>query len=106
MPAFGWSLSRRCSPALACKRMRVRTIRLAYSGGGSRNLHEKAQNKLSIIGFAESVQDLRAPAAEQSLEKLLDDRCGQHSIRINDRYRICFRWIDGGAKDVEVVDYH
>lgn len=70
-----------------------------------RHLHGKAQNKLSIMAFAESLDDLRAPPSNR-LEKLRGDRTGQHSIRINDRYRICFRWVDRAAQDVEIVDYH
>ena len=68
-------------------------------------LHEKAQNKLSILAFADTVDDLRAPPSNH-LEKLRGDRAGQYSIRINERYRICFRWIAGQAVEVEIVDYH
>ncbi len=70
-----------------------------------RNLHKKAQNKLSIMSFAESTEDLRAPPSNH-LEKLRGDRRGQYSIRVNDRYRICFRWVNAEAVDVEIVDYH
>lgn len=70
-----------------------------------RNLHEKARNKLSIIAFAESLDDLRAPPSNR-LEKLQGDRSGKYSIRINDRYRICFRWAKGTPADVEILDYH
>jgi toxin HigB-1 len=70
-----------------------------------RNLHEKAQNKLSIMAFAESLEDLRVPPSNH-LEKLRGDRAGQYSIRVNDRYRICFRWVAGEAIDVEIIDYH
>ena len=69
------------------------------------SLHEKARSKLSILAFAESTDDLRAPPGNH-LEKLRGDRAGQHSIRINDRYRICFRWGVDGATEVEIVDYH
>ncbi|MGH7727834.1 MAG: type II toxin-antitoxin system RelE/ParE family toxin [Vulcanimicrobiaceae bacterium] len=69
------------------------------------NLHGKAQNKLSIMAFSESPEDLRAPPSNR-LEKLRGDRRGQYSIRINDRYRICFRWVHDEAVDVEIVDYH
>ena len=68
-------------------------------------LHEKARNKLSILAFAESLDDLRAPPSNH-LEKLRGDRAGQYSIWINDRYRICFRWGSDGATDVAIVDYH
>ncbi len=51
------------------------------------------------------LRDLRSPPGNR-LEALVGDRAGQHSIRINDQWRICFRWSDGGADDVEIVDYH
>lgn len=70
-----------------------------------RQLHERAQNKLAILTYAESIDDPRAPPSNH-LEKLRGDRSGQYSIRINDRYRICFKWIGGQAVDVEIVDYH
>ncbi len=76
---------------------------------GSRNLPAKlqraAQRKLAILDGAESLQDLRSPPGNR-LEKLHGDRRGQHSIRINQQWRICFRWFDGDAEDVEIVDYH
>ncbi len=61
--------------------------------------------KLVILDAAESLQDLRIPPGNR-LEKLSGDREGQHSIRINERYRICFVWREGDAFEVEVVDYH
>lgn len=61
--------------------------------------------KLLVVDAAEQVQDLRAPPGNR-LEKLSGHRAGQHSIRVNDRWRICFRWHDGNAYDVELVDYH
>jgi proteic killer suppression protein len=70
-----------------------------------RQLHDKAQNKLAMLAFAEAIDDLRVPPSNH-LEKLRGDRAEQHSIRINDRYRICFRWIGGNAIGVEIVDYH
>ena len=63
-----------------------------------------AQRKLVILDAAESLQDLRVPPGN-SLEKLSGDRAGQHSIRVNDRWRVCFRWRDGDAHGVEIVDY-
>lgn len=54
---------------------------------------------------AMTLNDLTSPPANR-LEKLRGDRAGQHSIRVNDQYRICFRWYDGNAYDVEIVDYH
>ncbi len=54
---------------------------------------------------ADKLEDLRVPPGNR-LEKLKGDRVGQHSIRINDRYRICFSWTAAGAEAVEIVDYH
>ncbi|HLL46304.1 MAG TPA: type II toxin-antitoxin system RelE/ParE family toxin [Longimicrobiaceae bacterium] len=68
-------------------------------------LWRKAQMKLQMIRNAKKLSDLRAPPGNR-LEPLERDRQGQHSIRINDRYRICFRWTDAGAERVEIVDYH
>ncbi len=64
-----------------------------------------AQRKLAVLDAAESLQDLRVPPGNR-LEKLSGDRDGQQSIRINDQWRICFRWRDGDAHDVEITDYH
>jgi proteic killer suppression protein len=58
-----------------------------------------------MIDAAENVDDLRNPPGNR-LEKLKGDRVGQFSIRINDQFRICFRWVDNAAEDVEIVDYH
>jgi proteic killer suppression protein len=64
-----------------------------------------ALRKLVLLDAAQSPQDLRIPAGNR-LEKLSGDREGQHSLRINDRWRICFVWRDDGAHEVEIVDYH
>jgi len=69
------------------------------------DLHRAALRKLRILDAATSLDDLRSPPANR-LEKLAGERRGQHSIRINDQWRICFRWSDGDATDVEIVDYH
>jgi proteic killer suppression protein len=61
--------------------------------------------KLVALDAAEALDDLRVPPGNR-LEKLKGDRAGQHSVRVNDQWRICFRWTDGGAQDVELVDYH
>lgn len=61
--------------------------------------------KLAMIEAAHVITDLRIPPGNR-LEQLKGNRAGQWSIRINDKYRICFRWIDGHAHDVEIVDYH
>jgi proteic killer suppression protein len=63
-----------------------------------------AYRKLAFLHSAGTLHDLRSPGLH--LEALRGDRAGQHSIRINDRYRICFVWRDGQAADVEIVDYH
>ena len=64
-----------------------------------------ALRKLRMLGNAVDLGDLRSPPANR-LEKLSGDRAGQHSIRINDQWRICFRWRGGGAHEVEICDYH
>ena len=61
--------------------------------------------KLAILNAAISLDNLKVPPGNH-LEALRRDRVGQHSIRINDQYRICFVWRDGNAFDVEIVDYH
>jgi proteic killer suppression protein len=61
--------------------------------------------KLGLVDAAEELEDLRVPPGNR-LEKLKGARAGQHSIRINEQWRICFRWKDGNAYDVQIVDYH
>jgi len=68
------------------------------------SIERAARVRLGFIHAARSLEDLRLPGLR--LEVLKGDREGQHSIRINDRYRICFIWRSGDAYDVEVVDYH
>jgi toxin HigB-1 len=68
-------------------------------------LHRVMLRKLGVIDAAEQLDDLRVPPGNR-LEKLKGDRAGQHSIRINDQWRICFRWTAGNAHDVEIVNYH
>jgi proteic killer suppression protein len=68
-------------------------------------LQRVALRKLRMLNRAENFNDLRVPPANR-LEKLKGDRLGQHSIRINDQWRICFKWHDGDVFQVEVVDYH
>ena len=80
-----------CSPTFACRRFV--------------NIERVAQRKLTIIDSATTLEDLRIPPANR-LEKLAGDRAGQYSIRINDQWRICFKWLDGHAHAVEIVDYH
>jgi len=69
------------------------------------NFERVALRKLRQLQIAENIEDLRAPPGNH-LESLIGDRKGQHSIRINDQFRICFRWTPAGAADVEIVDYH
>ncbi len=69
------------------------------------DIQSVALRKLRMLNNAHAVNDLRSPPANR-LEKLSGDRQGQHSIRINDQWRICFVWEDGDAYDVEIVDYH
>ena len=64
-----------------------------------------AARKLDMVNAAVALNDLRLPPGNQ-LEALSKDRKGQHSIRINDQYRVCFVWTDNGATGVEIVDYH
>lgn len=69
------------------------------------DLFKVAQRKLFMLENANTLDDLRIPPANR-LEPLKADRTGQHSIRVNDQFRLCFRWVDGNAEDVEFVDYH
>ena len=64
-----------------------------------------ARRKLRYLDAAVSLDDLRSPPGNR-LEALAGDRAGQHSIRVNDQFRLCFVWTDGAAEDVEIVDYH
>lgn len=68
-------------------------------------IHSTALRKLRQVGSAVSLNDLRLPPGNR-LEALKGDRVGQHSIRINDQWRICFVWTDAGPEEVEIVDYH
>jgi proteic killer suppression protein len=70
-----------------------------------RSIARLAARRLEALDFASAIEDLRNPPGNR-LEKLKGDRAGQSSIRINDRYRICFRWDGADAWDVEIVDYH
>jgi proteic killer suppression protein len=70
-----------------------------------RKLWSLASRKLDAIDQAGEVGDLRVPPGNR-LEALRGDRDGQHSIRINNQYRICFRWTESGPDEVEIVDYH
>jgi proteic killer suppression protein len=79
-----------------------------YATGKSRrfgSIARVAARRLGAIGFAKNLDDLRDPPGNR-LEALMGDRRGLYSIRINDRYRVCFRWNGKDAEDVEIVDYH
>ncbi|MFZ0137393.1 MAG: type II toxin-antitoxin system RelE/ParE family toxin [Candidatus Sulfotelmatobacter sp.] len=69
------------------------------------NLRSAAKKKLAMLHSAGKLEDLRVPPGNR-LEQLRSDRVGQHSIRINDQFRVCFVWRDGDAFDVEITDYH
>jgi len=69
------------------------------------DIQQVALRKLHMLNNANALNDLQVPPANR-LEKLAGDRAGHYSIRINDRWRVCFTWRDGDAYDVEIVDYH
>lgn len=69
------------------------------------DIQKVALRKLQQLDIAKKLDDLRIPPGNR-LEPLKGDRKGQHSIRINDKYRICFIWTDNGIENVEIVDYH
>ena len=68
-------------------------------------MQKVALRKLRMVDAAAGLDDLRVPPGNR-LERLKGDRSGQHSVRINDQWRICFRWHGGDAHDVEIVDHH
>jgi len=70
-----------------------------------RAIESVARRKLEMLEAAHRLEDLRVPPGNR-LEALRGDRDGQHSIRVNDQWRLCFIWRDGGAENVEIVDYH
>jgi toxin HigB-1 len=86
-----------------------RETAIVWDGHRSRRLPPDIQGsalrKLRVLNNAQRLGDLRVPPANR-LEALKADRSGQHSIRINDQWRICFRWNDGNAFDVEITEYH
>ena len=79
--------------------LRVRSRRLPF------NVQRSAQRKLVMLEAAETLQDLRVPPGNR-LEMLSGLRAGQYSIRVNNQWRVCFRWADGDAYEVEITDYH
>ncbi len=82
--------------------------RRIFEGGRSKrfaNIQPVVERKLLLLDAATNLQDLASPPNNR-LEALKGDRKGQHSIRVNDQYRLCFRWTQTGPEDVELVDYH
>ena len=75
------------------------------SKGFPSDIAAAARRKLRMLDAATRLEDLRAPPGNR-LEALERDRAGQHSIRVNDQWRVCFAWFEGGAREVEIVDYH
>ena len=73
--------------------------------GLSTEIQEIARRKLRMLNNSRALDDLRIPPSNH-LEKLIGDRLGQYSIKINDQWRICFVWQDGIVTDVEIIDYH
>ncbi len=73
--------------------------------GIDKTIQKRAHMKLLAVHYAIKLEDLRIPPGN-NLEALRGSRKGQHSIRINDQWRICFTWSEGGAENVEIVDYH
>jgi len=91
------------------KSFKCRETERIYQGRFSRRLPRDIQRlaarKLEMLSAASQLKSLRIPPSNR-LEKLKGDRSGQHSIRINNQWRICFIWKSGDAHDVEIVDYH
>ena len=85
-----------------------RTVALfvdAPAKGVPADVHKRARQKLMALHAAQTIDDLRVPPANR-LEALKGSRAGQHSVRVNDQWRLCFVWDDGDAYDVEFCDYH
>jgi len=95
--------------AAMIRSFRDRETRTVWNGERAKRLpadiQEVALRNLRLINAAQRLNDLRAPPGNR-LELLAGDRAGQCSIRINQQWRICFRWADGEAEDVEICDYH
>ena len=91
------------------KSFKDRLTQALYQGespkGFPADLVKTARRKLGYLDAATDLNDLRSPPGNR-LEALRRDRDGQHSIRVNDQFRVCFTWTDEGPKDVEIIDYH
>ena len=98
----------RLAEALLIRSFKDKTTESVSQGrspkGFPADLVRVAQRKLFMLDNADELIDLRTPPGNR-LEALKGDRAGQHSVR-NDQFRICFRWVDGAAEDVEITDYH
>lgn len=94
---------------LVIRSFRDRTTEAVFDGespkGFPTDLVKVARRKLRYLNAAADLGDLRSPPGNR-LEALAGDRRGQHSIRINDQFRVCFVWTEEGPADVEIVDYH
>lgn len=93
---------------MAIRSFRCPNTEALYEGKSPRrfrNIESVAQRKLQMLDDAVALRDLKSPPGNR-LETLSRDRAGQHSIRINDQWRVCFVWTDAGPKNVEIVDYH
>ena len=91
------------------RNFKSRATEAVYKGespkGFPADLVKVARRKLGYLDAATDLNDLRAPPGNR-LEALIKDRAGQHSIRVNDQFRVCFIWTEEGPKDVEITDYH
>ena len=86
-------------------KLATEAIRGRYGKGFPTDLVKRARAMLSAMEAATVLEDLRFPPGNR-LEQLMGDRAGQHSVRINDQWRICFVWTAQGPADIEIVDYH
>ena len=77
----------------------------SYSKKLPSDIQDNVRRKLRMINNSHTINDLRVPPSNR-LEQLKGNRKGQHSIRINDQWRICFDWKDGNAHNIDIVDYH
>ncbi|MBI3736004.1 type II toxin-antitoxin system RelE/ParE family toxin [Candidatus Sumerlaeota bacterium] len=93
---------------MAVRALKCSETRRLFEGDRVRrfvNIEPVALRKLAMLNRAANLQDLRVPPGNR-LEALAGDRAGQHGIRINDQFRVCFVWTAGGPVNVEIVDYH